>query len=131
LSFREHLGIGGTLLPGLATGFGGGMGRKGSLCGALTGAVLLIGIRIGRSDAQDRDRREKAYGATYRFWDRFEREFGSTVCNTLTGCRMDDAEDRGRWLTAGGAEKCAEMVEGTAAILFDFLDEITAPHQKA
>jgi hypothetical protein len=37
---------------------------------------------------------------------------------------MDDVEDRQRWLTAGGPDKCTEMVGRTAAILFDFLDEI-------
>ena len=124
MSFKEHLGIGGNLFPGLATGFGGGMGRRGSLCGAFTGGVLVIGMRVGRSDAQDRDGREKAYNATYRFWDRFEKEFGNMECGVLTGCRMDDAEDRRRWLAAGGPEKCTEMVGRTAAILFDFLDEI-------
>ncbi len=46
-------------------------------------------------------------------------------CGALTGCRMNDPEDRRRWLTSGGAEKCADMVGRTAAILFDFLDEVT------
>jgi C_GCAxxG_C_C family probable redox protein len=124
LSFKEHLGIDSDVIPGLATGLGGGIGRKGSLCGAFTGSILIIGARVGRKDAQDRDGREKAYSGAYRFWDRFEREFGSMECRALSGCRMDDAEDRQRWLTAGGPEKCRDMVERTAEILFDYLDEV-------
>ncbi len=124
MSFKEHMGIDSDLIPKLASGFGGGLGRRGSLCGAFTGSVLIIGARVGRKDAQDRAGREKAYGGAYRFWDRFEREFGSTQCSALTGCRMDDTEDRQRWLTAGGPEKCRDMVERTADILYDFLDEI-------
>ena len=124
MSFKEHLEIDSDIIPKLASGFGGGIGRKGSLCGAFTGAILIIGAKVGRKDAQDRDGRDKATGGARGFWDRFEGEFGSTECRALTGCRMDDESDRQRWLAGGGSEKCRDMVERTAAILFDFLDEM-------
>ena len=42
LSFKEYLGIKDALIPKLATGFGGGIGRKGSLCGAFTRSITAI-----------------------------------------------------------------------------------------
>ena len=50
LSFKDYLGMDSSLIPKLATGFGGGIGRKGSLCGAFTGAVMAIGMKIGRAN---------------------------------------------------------------------------------
>ena len=33
------------LIPKIATAFGGGIGRCGSVCGALTGGVMALGIK--------------------------------------------------------------------------------------
>jgi C_GCAxxG_C_C family probable redox protein len=35
----------------MAAGFGGGLGRCGEACGALTGAVMVIGLRVGSAEA--------------------------------------------------------------------------------
>ena len=123
MSFKEHLGIEDSLLPALATGFGAGVGRKGSLCGAFTGSLMVIGMKMGRKEAQDQDRKEKTYARSYQFWDRFEKEFGSCECHVLIGCRLDNLEQRRQWLDSGGMAKCTGIVERTAQVLVDFLDE--------
>jgi len=123
LSFKEYLGVEGSLLPRLATGFGGGIGRKGSLCGALTGSVMVIGMRFGRTEAEDQTRKDDAYAKSFQFWDRFEKEFGSCDCYGLIGCRLDNPEERRQWLASGGMAKCAGIVEKTCRMLADFLDQ--------
>jgi C_GCAxxG_C_C family probable redox protein len=122
LSFKEELGEQGSLLPRIATGFGGGIGRKGSVCGALTGAVMVLGMKFGRMEAEDKARKEKVNDLGYRFWDRFEKEFGSCYCYNLTECHLDHPEERKRWLDSGGMEKCNAIVEKAAAMLYDFLE---------
>lgn len=124
LSFKEYLGYPGDSIPGLATGFGGGIGRKGILCGALPGAVMVIGMISGRKDPKDKESREKTYEQCRQFTDRFEKEFGSSCCHTLIGCHLDNEEERQQWLAAGGMEKCASIVEKTAQMLFDFIRKI-------
>jgi C_GCAxxG_C_C family probable redox protein len=124
LSFKDYLGEQGALLPKIATGFGGGIGRRGSLCGALTASVMVLGMKFGRVEPDDQDRKEKVYELGYRFWDRFEKELGSCYCYDLIECHLDDAEDRQRWSAAGGMEKCGAIVERTSGLLFDFLEEI-------
>ena len=118
------MGIDSSLIPKLATGFGGGVGRKGSLCGAFTGAIMAVGMRIGRTDPKDKKGVAKVYEKCQEFWNQFEKEFGSTVCYNLIGARLDNEEERQKWLASGGMEKCAKIVEKTAQMLCDFLSEI-------
>jgi hypothetical protein len=85
---------------------------------------MVLGMKFGRAEPDDQDRKEKVYELGYRFWDRFEKELGSCYCYDLIECHLDDAEERKRWSAAGGMEKCGTIVERTSGLLFDFLEEI-------
>lgn len=64
----------------LASGFGGGIGKTGSVCGAVTGAVMVLGLKgsgVG-------DSKELTYQRTEQFLRMFEDKFGSTDCGKLT-----------------------------------------------
>ncbi len=124
MSFKDYLGEQGSFLPRAAAGFGGGIGRRGSLCGALTGSVMVLGMKFGRTEPHDQDRKEKVYELGYRFWDRFEKEFGSCYCYNLIECHLDNAEERQKWSASGGVEKCRSIVERTAKLLLDFIEEM-------
>jgi C_GCAxxG_C_C family probable redox protein len=124
LSFKEYFGIQDSLLPRLATGFGGGIGHKGSVCGALTGAVMAIGMKMGRTDPKDRKTLRNVYEKCHQFWDQFEKEFGSNLCYNIIGIHLDNEEELKKWLAAGGREKCADLVGKTAWTLCEFLNEI-------
>jgi C_GCAxxG_C_C family probable redox protein len=125
LSFKEYLGIRGALLPKLATGFGGGIGRKGSLCGAFTGSIMAIGMKMGRTDPKDKKAVLKIYGKCQQFWDRFEKEFGSNICYNITKYHLDNEKERQKWLDEGGPEKCKQIVKRTAQMLCKFLGKPT------
>jgi C_GCAxxG_C_C family probable redox protein len=122
LSLKEYLGIESSLLPSLATGFGGGIGRKGSLCGAFTGSIMAIGMKMGRTDPKDRETLVKVYDKCQQFWDQFEKEFGSRECFTLTGYHLGNPEEFKKWVAAGGREKCVKMAEKTAEMLCRFFE---------
>lgn len=109
------------MIPKLATGFGGGIGRKGSLCGAFTGSIMAIGMKMGRVDPKDRETVSKVYDKCQQFWDQFEKEFGDVHCYSLIGFHLDDPEENKKWLATGGREKCAHIVEKTAQMLCDSL----------
>jgi C_GCAxxG_C_C family probable redox protein len=123
LSFREYFGIKGSLIPRLATGFGGGIGRKGSLCGAFTGSIMAIGMKTGRTDRTDREALLKVYEKCQQFWEKFGKEFGSRDCYNLMGYHLDDPEEHKKWLESGGREKCAAIVEKTAQMLCEFINK--------
>ena len=123
LSFKDYLKIKDSALPQLASGFGGGIGHKGSICGALTGAVMAIGMKMGRTDPKDRKTLQKVYDKCQGFWSQFEKEFGNINCYNIIGIHLDNEEERQRWLAAGGREKCGDLVEKTAHMLCDLLYE--------
>jgi C_GCAxxG_C_C family probable redox protein len=121
LSFKDYLGLEGSLLPRLASGFGGGVGRKGSLCGAFTGGIMAIGMKMGRTDPRDRKTLLEVYDKCQQFWEKFEKEFGSRNCYDLIGLHLDDPEENKKWAETGGREKCTAIVEKTAGMLCEFI----------
>jgi C_GCAxxG_C_C family probable redox protein len=123
LSIKDYLGIEDSVLPRLASGFGGGIGRKGSLCGAFTGSIMGIGMKMGRTDPKDKNAISKIYEKCRQFWGEFERQFGSHLCYDIIGYHLDNEEERQKWLAAGGMEKCAAIVEKTAGMLCDSIYE--------
>ena len=50
LTMFEHSNGKNELVPKVATAFGGGIGRCGSVCGALTGGIMAIGIKCGSKE---------------------------------------------------------------------------------
>ncbi len=84
---------------------------------------MAVGMKIGRTDPQDKKAVAKVYEKCQEFWSRFEKEFGSNVCYNLTGAHLDNEEERQKWLASGGMEKCAKIVERTAQMLCDFMKE--------
>ncbi len=85
---------------------------------------MAIGMRTGRTDPKDKEAAAKVYEKCQEFWSQFEKEFGSNVCYDLIGARLDNEEERQKWLASGGMEKCARIVEKTAQMLCDFLNKI-------
>jgi C_GCAxxG_C_C family probable redox protein len=124
LSFKEYFGYKDSVIPRLATGFGGGVGGKGSMCGAFTGSIMAIGMKMGRIDPKDREALLKIYEKCQQFWEKFGKEFGSGDCYALIGYHLDDPEDNRKWLESGGREKCTVIVEKTTCMLCDFLGEM-------
>ena len=83
LAIAKAEGVNSELLPRIATGFGGGMARTCGDCGALTGAILAVGLALGRSAATESV--EPTFAATRRLIEDFEREFGARDCQALLG----------------------------------------------
>jgi C_GCAxxG_C_C family probable redox protein len=77
----------------VAVAFGGGVARKGEVCGALTGALMAQGERAMEKMATDRAAgRDEVYAAAQKLMEEFRTEHGSILCRELTGCRMDTEE---------------------------------------
>ncbi len=105
-----------------ATGFGGGVGGRGSLCGVLSGSVLVIGMRHGRGREDEMSVALNTYLRCSQLMDWFNAEFGSEMCSSLTGgIDFRDPEQLAKYYESGH-QKCVEMAGKTAAKLAQLLE---------
>jgi C_GCAxxG_C_C family probable redox protein len=75
----------------ISSGFGGGM-HIGGACGAVTGAFMVIGLKFGRTTAEDIEAKEKTYRLVKDFTERFITRHGSINCRELLGCDISVSE---------------------------------------
>ncbi len=123
LALSDFLGIECKYIPRVAGGFGGGIGKHGEICGALSGTIMALGIVFGRKDAKDREGKEKMYSITDSFVQKFEKEFKCIRCRDLTGCNMLTPDGQKKMkdenihdkvcskLVAFGAEEASKIVK--------------------
>lgn len=82
-TFASRLGLEPELAVRVAAPFGGGMARLGRVCGAVTGAFMVIGLKLGNTAANDQDAKEKTYQYVRELAARFEERHGSIECRDL------------------------------------------------
>ncbi|MHC4642623.1 MAG: C-GCAxxG-C-C family protein [Planctomycetota bacterium] len=75
----------------VSCGFGGGM-RRGDTCGAVTGALMVLGLRYGPKDISDKSAKEDVYSRVTEFCRRYESRCDSIVCRELLGCDISTEE---------------------------------------
>jgi len=90
--YAEEFGLCRETALKIACGFGGGMGRMGLTCGAVAGAFMVIGLKYGNVDANEKEIKEKTYGLVGEFARRFEKRNGSSICRELLGCDISEPE---------------------------------------
>ena len=105
----------------LAAGFAGGM-RMAQTCGAATGAFMVLGLRFGGPDCDQRDRREDVYAAIRQFTVRFHERNHTLICKDLLGCDISTPEGSRQASTQGLFRTiCPRLVQDAAEILEELL----------
>jgi len=119
LTMFEHWNGKNELIPKIATAFGGGIGRCGSVCGVLTGGVMALGIRYGTNEPSV-ENRLKAYELAHKFYKQFERQHGSVLCRELIGYDLSNPEELEKARKAKVfEEKCVNFVKKAVATLVE------------
>jgi C_GCAxxG_C_C family probable redox protein len=77
----------------IAGGFGGGIGHTGDVCGALSGAVMLLGLKHAQHEEGDDAARTKTYAMVKELLETFKGEFGSTKCKDLLKFDLNSEEE--------------------------------------
>ena len=90
-AFADECGITEEEAIKLGSCFGGGM-RKGEVCGAVTGALMVLGLLYGQKAASDTEGRQLSNKVNDLMMDRFKEKCGSYICNDLLGCDITSEE---------------------------------------
>ena len=118
----EH-GIDEKLALKLATNFGGGA-RKGEMCGAVSGALMVLGLLYGHSERDDLDTKAKAYAMAEEYMNRFIKKNGSVVCRELLGYDLSKPEEKAVILEKNLFRTvCPDMIRSAVEILDEFIEE--------
>lgn len=105
----------------LASPFGGGVARRGQVCGAVSGGLMALGLARGAHDPLGK---EAAYQLGQDFLRRFEALHGSLLCRELlkvdisTPAGHQQARDQGLF-----TRLCPLFVGDAARIVEEMLDE--------
>ncbi len=117
-TFSEELGLDPETSKKCSCGFGAGVSKTGNICGAVSGAVLVIGLKYGKTKPGDDTATEKTRALVRQFMKEFTARHGSVNCTELLGYDLSDPEDYEKArMCALFVTKCPELVRDAAAIL--------------
>ncbi len=121
-SLCEPLGLERETAFKISQAFGGGMARMGLTCGAVAGALMVIGLKYGRTRPEDEESKEKTYRLVHEFYRRFRELHGSTVCRELLGIDLSRPEGHKQAEESGVFTRlCPKFVADAVSILEQIL----------
>ena len=119
-TIAERQGVASELIPGMATGFCSGLARSGGPCGAMTGAVMALGLVWGRNNPEHSV--EQTYDAVRTMMAKFEAHLGSTNCTELLGLDLSTPEGRQAFEDQNLESQCADITGFAAALVEEILE---------
>lgn len=122
LAVSEEYGVENEIIPRIASRFGGGMGLTGSVCGAVSGAVMAMGLIL--EPVSDRQEFHKSMLPVQEFRRRFEAEMETIICRELTGVDLTQPEAFEEYINSDLPQKvCSPAVETAYRLVMDILEE--------
>ncbi|WP_296879984.1 C-GCAxxG-C-C family protein [uncultured Methanobrevibacter sp.] len=120
-SFSKELGLDEKQALKIGGCFGSGM-RKGEVCGACSGALMVIGLKYGQCEIGDVESKLKTDKMCVKFLERFESLNGSYICNELLNCDLKTEEGIEYAVNNNlFTEVCPKMVESATLIVEDLI----------
>ena len=107
----------------LSSGFGGGYGLQGHICGAVSGAVAALGVLNSRKYTDYVKHNEATYVSVKKLIQRFTEKNETIVCNELTGFNISDQAALEKAVEDGTFEKvCPGILKDAIGIVHDLTE---------
>lgn len=97
------------------------MGRMGETCGAVTGALMIVGLACGQKDLESSSAKEKTHRLTRKFIREFRKRNDSIICFDLLGFRLSPKNNAGPEQIKSIMKKCPKYVQDASEILREIL----------
>lgn len=122
--YAEKLNISKDIALRISSGFGAGMGRKQEVCGAISGAILVLNLLYGRGEKDEKQKQDINYSKVRELITRFENIHGTINCKKLLdGCDLLTAVGQEKFKLENLIENCYKYVEDTVKILYEIIEE--------
>ena len=109
-------------IPGIASGMAAGVARTSQICGAVTGAILGLGLWFGRSEPIQSERRP--YWYSREFIERWNKSHPNTNCSGMLGVDLDTPEGYSEFGKENMWEnKCKRFIREAVGLAYDILVE--------
>ena len=128
----ESFGFGSPDILRASSALAGGIARRGNVCGALNGGLMMIGLLVGRDDLEMIEQYQRGMSYADKLYRRFEEKVGTALCAEIQikkfGKRYDMLTQEGRdeFHNAGAhdPEGCALVVREGARLAAELIVEI-------
>ena len=107
----------------VAVGFGAGMGRVQEVCGAVSGAIMTLGLSSGYKEGDGRDKINAVYAQVRRFINDFIEMEGTIKCRDLLGCDLSSEEGRAFFKEHNLHSNCEKYIHICCELLDKYLEE--------
>jgi C_GCAxxG_C_C family probable redox protein len=116
--FCEEFGLSEKIALKLSFPFGGGICGCGRTCGAVTGAIMVVGLKYETSNSAAIDNKAACKEMARKLIEAFEHEHGSSNCNDLVGFDMSqlsgvELKSKSQFLQ----NRCPKFLETVVAFL--------------
>jgi C_GCAxxG_C_C family probable redox protein len=95
-TFSKELGLDPDTAKKIACGFGAGISKTGNICGAVSGAIMVIGLKFGKTQEGDDAATEKTRALVRQFIHEFTEKNGSVNCTELLGYNISNPDEYAR-----------------------------------
>lgn len=122
-TYGPQLGLSEDAARKISAPFGAGMGCMAEVCGAVTGALMVIGLKAGNTETSDKKKKRETMGLTKDFCQQFRSRNESIICRDLLDCDISTPEG----MKVAQKEKlftteCPKFVRDAAEIIEDILE---------
>ena len=124
-AFRDMTGMDIDTAARLSSSFGAGMGRMRQVCGAVSGALMVLGFVRGYDDPENTDAKHAHYSLVQEYAGQFREKNGSIICRELLESAQpsEGVKPEERTSKFYSRRPCLRLTGDAAAILDSLLTE--------